>query len=246
MSSTDASYTHPADGPATAAPLDSTNPPDRATDPARSGGGGRARAHRRYDSEAVEPVRRLWWVLLVAGILWTLYGTLVLTLRPDTVASLAILAGISFILGGVSQFMLAARIRDNWRWLFVVGGLLGIAAGVVAFVWPGMTLLVLAIFIAWYLVVSGIFSVVAALVGPKWDWWWVGLVVGLLQFGLGIWAIGSPGRELLLLVNLVGVSMVFYGVSEIFAAFALRAGELPVLPGDELLDPGRPLTHPSA
>jgi uncharacterized membrane protein HdeD (DUF308 family) len=243
MSSTDASYTHPADGPATAAPLDSTNPPDRATDPARSGGGGRARAHRRYDSEAVEPVRRLWWVLLVAGILWTLYGTLVLTLRPDTVASLAILAGIAFILGGVSQFMLATRIPGGWRWLFVLGGLLGVAAGVIAFLWPGITLLALAIFIAWYMVISGIFTVVAALTGPKWDWWWVGLVVGLLQFGLGVWAVGSPGRELLLLVNLVGVSMVFYGVSEIFAAFALRAGELPVVPVTAPPGSDRPATR---
>jgi uncharacterized membrane protein HdeD (DUF308 family) len=70
-------------------------------------------------------------------------------------------------------------------------------------------------------------------------------VVGLLQFVLGVWAIGSPGRELLLLVNLVGVSMVFYGMSEIFAAFALRAGELPVLPEDQPLDSGPPVTDPA-
>jgi hypothetical protein len=39
------------------------------------------------------------------------------------------------------------------------------------------------------------------------------------------WAIGSPGRELLLLINLIGTWLIFYGVGEIFAAFALRSRE---------------------
>jgi uncharacterized membrane protein HdeD (DUF308 family) len=38
-----------------------------------------------------------------------------------------------------------------------------------------------------------------------------------------MWAIASPGRELLLLINLIGIYMVFYGVTEIFAAFAPRS-----------------------
>ena len=52
------------------------------------------------------------------------------------------------------------RYHPRGEWLFAVGGVLGIAAGVVAFLWPGITLLALAIFVAWYLVVSGIFTVV--------------------------------------------------------------------------------------
>ncbi|WP_020576042.1 HdeD family acid-resistance protein [Actinopolymorpha alba] len=165
---------------------------------------------------------RLWWVYLLAGIVWLLYGMLVLSLRPATVASLAILAGVAFILGGISQFSMASR-AENWRWLWIVGGILGIAAGIAAFVWPGITLFALAVFVAWYLAISGIFLVIATLAGPKEPMWWVGLIIGVLEFLLGIWAIGSPGRELLLLVNLVGIAMVLYGIIEIFAAFTLRA-----------------------
>jgi uncharacterized membrane protein HdeD (DUF308 family) len=165
---------------------------------------------------------RWWWLFLAAGVAWTLYGMLVLSLRPTTVASLAVLAGIAFIFGGVSQLFTAQRV-ESWRWLWYVGGGLGIVAGIVAFAWPGKTLLVIAVFVAWYLAIGGIFSVVSALAGPKRDWWWIGLVVGILQFLLGMWAIGSPGRELLLLVNLVGIAMVMYGVTEIFAAFAVRS-----------------------
>ena len=164
---------------------------------------------------------RMWWLYLVAGVVWLLFGMFILTLRPAAVASVAILAGVAFILGGISQFFMAMR-AESWRWLWYLGGALGIAAGIAAFVWPAMTLYVLAVFVAWYLVVSGVFVIIAALSGPTRHLWWVGLIVGALEFLLGIWAIASPGRELLLLVNLVGVSMILYGITEIFAAFGVR------------------------
>ena len=170
----------------------------------------------------VREIGGIWWLTLIVGIIWTIYGMFVLSLRPTTIWSLAILIGISFILGGVAQIMVAARV-DSWKWLFYVGAVLSIIAGIVAFAWPGMTLYVLAVFLAWYLVIGGIFSVIAAFVGPKRDWWWVAIVVGVLMFILGVWAVSTPGRELLLFINIVGIWMVFYGVGEIFQAFALRS-----------------------
>jgi uncharacterized membrane protein HdeD (DUF308 family) len=170
-----------------------------------------------------------WWLYLVTGIIWTLYGMFVLSLRPGSVASLAWFAGFAFIFAGVSYFFTAQRV-DSWRWLFYVGGVLGILAGFGAFAWPGKTLYVIAVFVAWYLVFGGILSIIAAFMGPKRDWWWMGIVVGILQFVLGVWAIGSPGRELLLLVNLVGIYMIFFGVSEIFAAFAVRSARQATVP----------------
>jgi uncharacterized membrane protein HdeD (DUF308 family) len=163
-----------------------------------------------------------WWLSLILGIAWVLYGMLVLSMRPGSVYSVVLLAGFAFIFGGISQFVIAQRV-DSWQWLFYVGGVLGILAGIMAFAWPASTLRVLAIFVAWYLAIGGIFSIVAAFAGPKRDWWWLGLVTGVLMFILGMWAIGSPGRELLLFINLVGIYMVFFGVSEIFAAFSLRS-----------------------
>jgi uncharacterized membrane protein HdeD (DUF308 family) len=166
---------------------------------------------------------RYWWLGLIAGILWVLYGLFVLSLRPESIYSVAILAGIAFICGGVTQFIVAGRV-ESWRWLFYVGGVLGIIAGIGAFVWPGATLYVLAVFIAWYLVIGGIFTVVGAFVGPKHDWWWLHIILGILMFVLGAWAVASPVRSVLLFLNLVGIYLIFFGFAEIFMAFALRAG----------------------
>ncbi|MBE1607925.1 HdeD family acid-resistance protein [Actinopolymorpha pittospori] len=164
---------------------------------------------------------RMWGLYLAAGILWVLYGMLVLSLRPAAVASLALLAGIAFILGGISQIFHATRV-ERWPSLWVAAGVLGIAAGIVAILWPGPTLMVIAMFVAWYLAISGVFSIIASLMGPKLRMWWIPLLIGALEIVLGVWAIGSPGRELLLLVNLIGFGMVLYGVTEIFAAFGVR------------------------
>jgi uncharacterized membrane protein HdeD (DUF308 family) len=200
--------------------MSSSTAPTSGDVPASEGATGRITD--RLSAMAVPDVGRVWWVYLILGIAWLLYGMLVLSLRPGAVYSVALLAGFAFIFGGISQFSIAQRV-DSWRWLFYVGGVLGIIAGLVAFAWPGMTLLILAVFVAWYLAIGGVFSVIAAFAGPKRDWWWLGLLLGVLEFLLGVWAIGSPGRELLLLINLVGIYMVFFGVSEIFAAFAVRS-----------------------
>ena len=52
--------------------------------------------------------------------------------------------------------------------------------------------------------------------------WWLGLILGVLELLLGIWAAGYPGRSLFVFVNLVGVYAIFYGFTELFAAFDLR------------------------
>lgn len=171
------------------------------------------------------PDTRYWWLGLIAGILWVLYGLFVLSLRPGAVYSVAILAGIAFICGGVTQFIVAGRV-DSWQWLFYLGGVLGILAGIGAFVWPAATLYVLAVFIAWYLVIGGIFTVVGAFAGPKHDWWWLHIILGVLMFVLGAWAVAAPVRSVVLFLNLVGFYMLFFGFAEIFMAFALwQAGK---------------------
>ena len=174
------------------------------------------------DGNLLADAARLWWLGLVAGIVSVLYGLFVLSLRPGSVLSLAILTGIAFIFGGLTQFLVARRV-DSWRWLFYVGGLLAIAAGIAAFVWPDVTLRVMAVFLAWYLVLGGILTVVDAFLGPTYDWWWLHIVLGVVMFLLGAWAVGSPLREVLLFVNLVGFYLLLNGLTEIVASFAIRS-----------------------
>jgi uncharacterized membrane protein HdeD (DUF308 family) len=106
--------------------------------------------------------------------------------------------------------------------LLIVGGILGVIAGILTFVWPGVTLYVVSILVAWYLIIFGVIHLISALAGPKVSWWWITLLLGIAELALGVWAVRSWQRSLITLVTLVGVWAIIHGVSEIFAAFSVR------------------------
>ena len=171
----------------------------------------------------VRDLSAVWWWFLGLGVAWTLFGTYVLSYRVGSLAAVVALVGVAFLFGGVSQLVVATRVQ-SWRWLFIVAGILGVAAGIVTFVWPTITLYVVALLVAWYLIIFGIIHLVGALAGPKVRYWWTQLVLGAAELALGVWAVRSWQRSLLTLVTLVGVWAIFHGVAEIFAAFSVREG----------------------
>jgi uncharacterized membrane protein HdeD (DUF308 family) len=164
---------------------------------------------------------RSWWLFLALGILWILFGMFVLSYNVGSLLALAVFAGITFVYTGITQLAAAGRV-ESWRWLWILGGALSILAGIFAFIWPGATLLVISVVLAWFLVFKGIIDVVGALADTGRPWWWLGLILGIVELLLGIWAAGYPGRSLFVFVNIVGIYAIFYGFTEIFAAFDLR------------------------
>src|SRR5262245_2355725 len=79
-------------------------------------------------------------------------------------------------------------LAQSW-WLLLLRGIAAIIFGVLAFVWPGITLVTLVLFYGAYALVDGIFAVMAAIRGgtPGPRWWLAivglcGIVVGLLTF----------------------------------------------------------------
>jgi uncharacterized membrane protein HdeD (DUF308 family) len=166
-------------------------------------------------------------VLLVVGMITVFYGLLVMSLRPVAIATIAVLAAFALLIAGVAQLLLGGNLDLPWRWFAYAGGLIAILAGIAAFVWPGLTLVVLAIITAWTFVVNGLVRLVSTLAQEKRDLWWMGLVIGAGELLLGLWAVGAPGREVLLLVNVIGIFLVLSGVDSIFGAFAGRSASRP-------------------
>jgi len=160
-----------------------------------------------------------WWLFLVAGLLWLVFGFMVLSLRPASIAALVLLVSIGFWLGALTLFMLSAVTHGGWRVLGIVAGVFAVAAGIAAIAWPGPTLVVVSVFVAWYLLVSGIFDVVISLSHTHVRGWWMGLIAGIISIALGAWAIGNPERSVLLFVTIVGIWAIFKGAADLVAAF---------------------------
>jgi uncharacterized membrane protein HdeD (DUF308 family) len=145
----------------------------------------------------------------------------VLSYRAGSLAAVTALVGVAFLYGGITELAAASWVRSR-RWLFIVGGIVALATGIVTFVWPGITLYVVAILLAWYLIIFGVLHLISALAGPKVSYWWTQLLLGVAELVLGVWAVRSWQSSLLTLLTLVGVWSIIYGVVEIFAAFSVR------------------------
>ena len=159
--------------------------------------------------------------LVALGALWILFGMFVLSFKVGSLVAVATFVGVAFLFGGITQLVVASRVPEL-RWLSIVGGILGVVAGLATFVWPGLTLYAVSVLVAGYLIVYGTIHIVNALAGPKLPWWWTGLLLGIAELVLGVWAARSWERSLVTLVTLVGVWAICRGVNEIFAAFTLR------------------------
>ena len=107
--------------------------------------------------------------------------------------------------------------------LTIVSGVLALAAGIAAIVWPGPTLVVISIFVAWYLLIRGIFDVAISLSHTHIHGWWMGLDLGRHQHRRWArWAIGNPDRSVLLFVTIIGIWCIFKGVADLMASFSYK------------------------
>jgi len=163
-----------------------------------------------------------WWLFMIVGILWLLLGFFILSLRPGSITAVAILISIAFWLGAFAQFAVALVLQGGWRVFAIICGILAIGAGIATIVWPGPTLVVLSVFVAWYLLIRGIFDSVIALTHTQVHGWWLGLVSGVIGIGLGAWAIGNPDRSVLLLVTIIGIWSIVKGIVDLVSAFRFR------------------------
>jgi len=113
----------------------------------------------------VRDVAPHWWLLLLAGIVGVLFGGAALYYYPGLSLSFAVLWTTLWLLsGGAMGVYLAIQERRahlSWGWTMVLG-LITIAGGVLAYMYPGVTLASLMGLIAAFALVSGIVMLVAA------------------------------------------------------------------------------------
>src|SRR5260221_5752963 len=114
---------------------------------------------------AFQSYRRLF---LIRGIIGILFGVVVLSVSPAiTLLVLVYLFWAYAFVGGIVAAALALRYTKEQGWaLLLVEGILGILAGIVAFVWPGITAFAFLFLIAAWAIVTGIMQIVAAFTLP--------------------------------------------------------------------------------
>lgn len=114
------------------------------------------------------------------------------------------------------------NLTRNW-WLVALRGLLAILFGVAAFVWPGLTWLVLILMFGVYAILDGIFAMVSGVFQSRYSpRWWVFLVEGFISLIAGVIVLLQPGLAGIALVFVIAVWAVLTGLLEVIAAIRLR------------------------
>lgn len=117
---------------------------------------------------------------------------------------------------------MSLAIARNW-WVLLIRGLFAVGLGILAFAWPGISLLALVTVYGAYMLVDGI-AAIALGIGARHQGrnWWEMILVGAFGVAAALIAFFWPGATVLALLIIIGVASVVRGGSEIAAAIRLR------------------------
>ncbi|MGE5570401.1 MAG: HdeD family acid-resistance protein [Rhodospirillales bacterium] len=184
-------------------------------------------------------IARNWWSMLIRGIAAVVFGILALSWPGKTFALLVVLFGAFALVHGIAAIAGAVRkSRGQERWGgLLLEGIVGVAAGIIAFAWPAITGLALVLLISAWALITGITEITAAIRLRRYirgEWRLV--LSGVISIILAAFLFASPAAGAVAIALAVGIYAIIFGVLEIALAFRLRTWE-GLLPEAERLRP---------
>jgi uncharacterized membrane protein HdeD (DUF308 family) len=162
-----------------------------------------------------------WSSLAIRGVCALLFGIVAFMMPGLTLTTLVLIWGIyALIDGGLA--LIAGFKAKIWSLVFL--GLVGVLAGIGAFIYPGMTALVLLYFIAVWAIITGVLAIVTAIRLRKeiTGEWALGLA-GLLSLLFGAMLVARPGEGALTIIYLLAAYAVAFGILLLILAFRLKS-----------------------
>jgi uncharacterized membrane protein HdeD (DUF308 family) len=173
----------------------------------------------------VSVLARNWGMVAVRGVVALLFGILTLFRPGISLATLVILFGAYALVDGLfTVWSAVANRRGEAHWVALLfGGLAGIAVGVITFMRPGITAMVLLYLIAAWAIVRGVAEIAMAIQLRKvLTGEWLLALAGVVSVAFGVFLFAYPGAGAVAVVLWIGVWAAVLGVLLIALAFRLR------------------------
>jgi uncharacterized membrane protein HdeD (DUF308 family) len=181
---------------------------------------------RKLQSDAAAAVRAHWKAFLVEGILLVVLGLAAMILPPLASLAVTIFLGWMFLISGVAGLALTFWARGlPGFWWSLLSAVLAIGAGIILLAQPVQGTLTLTIVVGVYFLAEGVATIMYALehrreLSGRWSWLLIAGIVDIVIAGLII--AGLPGSALWAIGLLVGINLLFGGMSLIGMALAAR------------------------
>jgi uncharacterized membrane protein HdeD (DUF308 family) len=166
-----------------------------------------------------------WRALALRGLVALLFGLVVLFWPGLVFAVLGLLFGLYAVVDGAITFVPALRssAQGAQRWLPLTEGAMGVIAGLVALLWPGLTINGLVYVIVGWAVVTGVLKILTAIVlRAEVENGWLLAGSGALSVLFGLLLAVLAGSDVPYLARLIGAFAVVVGLALIVFAFRLR------------------------
>ena len=163
---------------------------------------------------------RYWWALALRGVFAVLFGLLTFFIPGITLLTLVLLFGAYVLLDGIFDIVSAIRTPSR-HWALILEGIVGIIAGILTFLWPGITAMVLLYLIAFWAIFTGVLEIVAGirlretLIGEVWL-----ILMGVLSLIFGLFILIFPGAGALAVVFWIGAYAFVFGIMLIALAIS--------------------------
>ena len=175
--------------------------------------------------EAVPLSAESWRMVALRGVLALMFGIIAIVYPAVTILALVLLfAAFALLDGGLSIAEAVYRMRRHERWgLPLLNGLVGIAVGTAAVLWPGLTAIAFVVLVAVWALLSGVLLVMTA-----WrirrskggDWL---LLAGILSVAAAGLLITASVAGVIVLAWWIGAYALFLSGLLLVHAFKLRA-----------------------
>jgi uncharacterized membrane protein HdeD (DUF308 family) len=199
-----------------------SNVPPNATSPQRS--------VRPTDPDGASPamsalLAQNWWAIALRGVFGIIFGLIALFMPGATILALVLFFSAYLLVDGVLGIVAAVRAAaQHERWgLLLLEGVVNIAIGVIAFIWPGLTALAFVLMTAaWALVTGGLMVWAAFKLKPDYGRWWL-VLGGLASIVFGVLLVIAPLAGLVVLTWWMGAYALVFGIMLLILGFRLRS-----------------------
>jgi len=169
---------------------------------------------------------RNWWILLLRGLAAITFGVLTWLLPAISLATLVLIFGAYALADGILGIWSAIQGRkasEDW-WVLLLWGLAGVGIGILTFLAPTITALVLLFYIAAWAIVTGVFEVITAIrLRKEIKGEWLLILAGLASIVLGVLLMAFPGPGALALLWIIATYAIIFGCILVLLAFRIRA-----------------------
>ena len=175
--------------------------------------------------QTVDVLIRNWGLVALRGVAALVFGLLTLFNPAASVAALVLVFGAYALVYGVFTIVSAVANRHGEpHWVaLLVNGILSVIIGVLTFLMPGMTALVLLYLIAAWAIVNGVLEIVVAIrLRRVIRGEWLLIIAGVLSVIFGLVLVLFPGAGALAVVLWIGAYATVLGILLIVLAFRLR------------------------